>query len=157
MNASRNARAHGVETYIYGYTASNKQAAALAARENEGVSAKDLVLNDLRAHAHELESLKVAENVLAQLLNVNRMRHIGVKRMPFYVIAKTEMPSILVEVAFITNAEEEKKLRSSWWRRNVAKLISQGIIESKSLLLKKGGQSKKANFLLTRKLSASII
>ncbi len=48
-------------------------------------------------------------------------------RAPFYVLAHSNMPAALLEIAFITNKEEEKKLKETDFRNNVAKAICYGL------------------------------
>ncbi len=135
MNSSRSSRAFGTETYIYGRKSSSMSASEIAERENEGQSLKEIVLDGLRAATYETRSLMAAEEVVAEL----KKRPVGltvrrVGRMPFYVIAKTQMPAMLIEVAFISNPSEEAKLKNSWWRQDVALAICQAINNYRELI-----------------------
>jgi N-acetylmuramoyl-L-alanine amidase len=56
-----------------------------------------------------------------------RVVNLGVKRAFFYVLINTEMPSILAEVGFISNPEEEKLLRTGSYRQAVAEALFEGI------------------------------
>jgi len=58
----------------------------------------------------------------------------NIQKAPFYVLAHADMPSILVETAFISNQEEENKLRDPYWRDKMAKAIAEGIISYKNLV-----------------------
>jgi N-acetylmuramoyl-L-alanine amidase len=46
---------------------------------------------------------------------------------PFYVLAKTKMPAVLVETAFISNPQEERLLQDSTWREKMARSIASGV------------------------------
>jgi N-acetylmuramoyl-L-alanine amidase len=51
-----------------------------------------------------------------------------VQRANFYVLARVDMPSILIETAFISNPKEEFKLRDPQWQDTMAKSIVDGIL-----------------------------
>ena len=51
-----------------------------------------------------------------------------IEQAPFYVLARVNMPSILVETAFITHKDEEKKLQDPEWRDKIARAIADGIL-----------------------------
>jgi len=53
--------------------------------------------------------------------------NLGVKRAFFYVLINTEMPSILAEVGFISNPDEEKLLRTEAYRQSIAEALYQGV------------------------------
>ena len=59
------------------------------------------------------------------------VKDLGVKEGPFFVLHDTNMPSILVEVGFITNSREEKRLRKSAYLDRLAASIARGIHEFK--------------------------
>lgn len=56
------------------------------------------------------------------------IRSNGIKGALFYVLVNCDMPSILVEVSFITNPRDEKRLRNSAYLREIARGIADGII-----------------------------
>ncbi|GIX06636.1 MAG: hypothetical protein KatS3mg115_1039 [Candidatus Poribacteria bacterium] len=128
-NASENRAASGIETYVYNNEASDARARRLAARENLG---NDFSLNfifaDMRQRALAPYSLALARAVHGSLIRDNGEsvdRH--VRRGPFYVLFYTTMPAVLVEIGFITNSQEEARLRSSAYQRQIAEAIAQGI------------------------------
>ena len=51
------------------------------------------------------------------------MRNLGVKQAPFVVLIGAEMPSVLVEIAFITNPQEGKLLKSGAYRQKIAQAL----------------------------------
>ena len=61
----------------------------------------------------------------------SHVKDLGVKEGPFFVLHDTNMPSILVEVGFITNSREEKRLRKSAYLDRLAASIARGIHEFK--------------------------
>jgi len=60
-----------------------------------------------------------------QLTSPNR----GVKQAGFYVLVGASMPNILIEIGFLSNPTEEKKLRTSSYRQEIADAIYKAIIE----------------------------
>ena len=134
-NASLNRGASGVETY-YLNLAKTEKAAQLAARENgtslEKVSLLQAILFDLMANYKLNDSAHLAEEVQKSLykkLNGHYpgTRNLGVKQGPFYVLVGATMPSILAEVAFISNETEEVRLRDKAFLDLAADGIVDGI------------------------------
>jgi N-acetylmuramoyl-L-alanine amidase len=75
------------------------------------------------------ESLQLAHAVQGSLVDTVKpvKRQVGVKRAFFYVLINTEMPSILAEVGFISNPDEEKLLRKDSYRQALAEALYQGV------------------------------
>ena len=78
------------------------------------------------------DSLQLAHAIQGSLVdNVKPIQpqvvNLGVKRAFFYVLINTEMPSILAEVGFISNAEEEKLLKTDSYRQKIAESLYQGV------------------------------
>ncbi|MFQ5427713.1 MAG: N-acetylmuramoyl-L-alanine amidase [Thermodesulfobacteriota bacterium] len=137
INASRKRSATGVETYILNLSTS-EEARRLAARENatttRGISDLEFILRDLVKTAKTNDSVKLASSVQGKLVTRLRRKYSGikgngVKGAPFYVLVGTRMPSILVEVSFISNSREEKRLRSAKYLKEVASGISTGVVD----------------------------
>ncbi|MDW7646225.1 MAG: N-acetylmuramoyl-L-alanine amidase [Desulfuromonadales bacterium] len=134
-NASPSRKAYGIETYYLNFS-KNDKAAALAAREN-GTSLKEvgdleLILFDLMANAKINESSRLAAEIQNSLVNVlsknySKVKDLGVRQGPFYVLLGATMPSVLVETAFISNKMEESRLLSDKYRDRTVAAISQGV------------------------------
>jgi N-acetylmuramoyl-L-alanine amidase len=140
VNANRKRNARGIETYIQGLQASDREAMATAARENamstkrlsELDSEIDKILKDLKQDNKLEESLQLAHTVQASLVDTvmpvqKHVVNLGVKRAFFYVLINTQMPSILAEVGFISNPDEEKQLRKESYRQSIAEALYQGV------------------------------
>jgi N-acetylmuramoyl-L-alanine amidase len=84
---------------------------------------RDNKLEDSLQLAHAVQGSLVDTMEPAQPHVVN----LGVKRAFFYVLMNTKMPSILAEVGFISNPEEEKLLRKDAYRQKIAEALYQGI------------------------------
>jgi N-acetylmuramoyl-L-alanine amidase len=111
-----------------------------AARENamstknmsELKSELDRIFADLAKDDKLEESLQLAHTVQASLVDTvkpvqGHIVNLGVKRAFFYVLINTEMPSILAEVGFISNPDEEKLLRKESYRQAIAEALYQGV------------------------------
>ena len=135
-NSAEDQRAHGFETYLIGV---NKNAAAVrtAARENavlalEGSDIQTLTDEALIkatitqasfASGSERFAALVQEEMNKRLQSKDR----GVKQAGFYVLAYTSMPNVLIELGYISNPSEEKKLRSSQYKDALATSIYRAI------------------------------
>jgi len=127
-NANRNRHATGSEVYVYSSKASDKVASIAARFENEDVNYMDFLLNDLSHVAYRQRSFALAEEVDKRIRDRMGQKIRRTEQAPFYVLARVQMPSILVETAFISNPSEEKKLRDPEWRARMARAIADGIL-----------------------------
>lgn len=137
-NASPQRKTKGIETYLLNWT-DNDEANRVAARENE-ISLKKMkemsrkmdelggILGDLERQIKRDESINLAHQIQNSMITIldNRENH-GVKWAMFFVLFGARMPSIIVEVSFISNPEEEKLLSESSYRLQIAKAIAKGI------------------------------
>jgi len=138
-DAFRDRRVQGSSVYVISRRgASSEMARWLAARENAadlvgGVSLDDKddllaeVLLDLAQSATLEVSNQVADNVLAEMKHVGKMHKKRVQRAGFVVLKSPDIPSLLVETAFISNSSEEKRLKSSKHQQRVARAIMNGV------------------------------
>jgi N-acetylmuramoyl-L-alanine amidase len=118
--------------------ATSASARYLAKKENEsdligGVSLniKDPVLArtllDLSQTATINDSLKLGKAVLGQIGNINKLHKNHVEQAGFAVLKSPDIPSILVETAFISNPEEERKLNDDEYQDTLVTSIFEGI------------------------------
>ena len=134
-NAAPRRSAHGIETY-YLDSSHERHTLRVAAHEN-GVPAGRLdplqrTLAGLRVSQQGDLSADLARSVHGEVVArvQDRHRHVpdlGVKRGPFYVLFLSSMPSILVEVGFLTHREEARRLRSADYGALLAESIAAGI------------------------------
>ena len=141
VNAAKRLSAHGIETYHLG-VANSDRAEETAARENGELvySVNELpvqrILADMLSTTKINDSGILAVHVQERLHSwvkkkYSNVKDLGVKKAPFFVLHDTKMPSILVEVGFITNSREEKRLRKSAYLDSLAVSIARGIHEFK--------------------------
>jgi N-acetylmuramoyl-L-alanine amidase len=155
-NASRDRRAYGIETYFLNL-ATDEEAIRVAAMENatstKNISDLQKILYDLMQNAKINESSRLAAYVQSSMIGhlknkrYSRIKSKGVKQAPFYVLLGAQMPSILIETAFISNARECKRLVSPKFQERLAEGIVEGIrsyikATSPTALFKKPQQSR---------------
>ena len=138
-NASPKRSTSGVETYLLNWT-NDREAMRVAARENqislEKMKAQQselgMILASLKRESKRDESLKLAHYIQRSIVtglsrHYRGIRNLGVKQALFYVLVDADMPSVLVEVGFISNPREERLLRSSRFQKKTAESIAAGI------------------------------
>ena len=139
-NASGNIKTRGVETYFLNFAAT-ADAAAVAARENAPSgrtmsSLPDLVkaitLSNKREESRDFAAQ--VQRALFRQLRTASMRNLGVKQAPFVVLIGAEMPSILAEVAFLTNRQDQQLLKRASYRQRIAEALLNGILRYQQTL-----------------------
>ena len=135
-NAAEDRRASGFETFLIGPN-KNEAAVRVAARENavlelEGTTGKKLTNEDLiqatiAQSAFASKSEQFASMVQKEIKKRVQSRDRGVKQAGFYVLMGASMPNVLVELGFISNPSEEKKLRSPQYRDQLATAIYRAV------------------------------
>jgi N-acetylmuramoyl-L-alanine amidase len=136
VNASANTAARGIETYFLNFAA-NPEAEALAARENASAArtmaslpdiVKAIALNNKIDESRDFASI-VHAALHERLRTIDRStKDLGVKQAPFMVLIGATMPSVLVEISFLTNRDEAALLRSDSYRQQVAQALLDGIM-----------------------------
>ncbi|MBU4186402.1 MAG: N-acetylmuramoyl-L-alanine amidase, partial [Proteobacteria bacterium] len=135
-NAARSRRAFGIETYFLNL-ATDDESILVAARENatstKNISDLQTILSDLMQNAKINESSRLASHVQTALCkclkknNYSRINNKGVKQAPFYVLLGAQMPSILIETAFISNPKECRRLINPKYQEQLCEAIVDGI------------------------------
>ena len=138
-NASKKRSVRGIETYFLNWT-NEDQAMKVAARENgiplwkmkKQQGGLQMILQDLARNNKKEESKKLAyyvQNAMVKALkkDYRRIEDHGIKFALFYVLVGAEMPSILVEISFVSNREEERRLANNRYRDKIAEAIAKGV------------------------------
>ncbi len=132
-------RANGASVFALNLVGANKEAARQMQQREVGpvsvggVSLHDKdkvlasVLFDLSQNAALSASLDVGERVSLQLSKVAKMHTKSVKQKELFVLRSADMPSILVETGFISNAAEENKLRDTGHQGRLANAVLAGV------------------------------
>jgi N-acetylmuramoyl-L-alanine amidase len=143
INAHNNSNADGIEVY-YLSTAKTDGARAVEALENsvvydyeggeEAVKKYDdlaFILADMAQNEHLEESYQQSMKLQQYLVNETESRDRGVKQANFYVLRGAFMPAVLLELGYITNKAEEKKLKKSAYQDMLVNAIFKGIKDFK--------------------------
>jgi N-acetylmuramoyl-L-alanine amidase len=132
-------RANGATVYVLSLKgASDEAAKRLAKRENAEIRVGDVslsdkddvlasVLLDLSQNAALGASLDVGADVIGELARIGKVHRRSVQQAGLIVLKSPDVPSILVETAYISNPSEEKKLRSSSYQNKLAGAILLGV------------------------------
>lgn len=140
-NASKNRSARGCETFTLG-AGSSAEALAAAKYENEVILKEEnfeatyngfnpsstesyIIFELLRGHDME-KSVSCAEHIQNRMVTRSKLHNRGVSSAGFLVLHQTAMPSILIELGFISNSTEEKMLASSSGQEKLVKGIFEG-------------------------------
>jgi N-acetylmuramoyl-L-alanine amidase len=135
-NASHDETARGIETYYLNFT-SNSDALEVAARENASSQEAVHQLQDLIKKIAMTEKIEesqdfarqVQREVYSRVTKVSgAQRDRGIKKAPFVVLIGANMPSVLAEISFLTNPNDERLLKRSDYREKIANALYQGVL-----------------------------
>jgi N-acetylmuramoyl-L-alanine amidase len=126
----------GVETYFLSPDPTDAEAKMLAQLENGGPEAVPLprssdavtgILNDLALGQARNDSAALAQIVQQHIVRGTRATSRGVRQAPFLVLSGTRMPSVLVEIGFISHPREGRMLSRDRYQRRVAQALADGV------------------------------
>lgn len=135
INSARNRTGRGIETYYLSF-AKSAAAEELAARENaiSQATMKDLnnlvkaiATNSKIDESRDFAGIIQRSNIQGLSSEFQGVLDRGVHTAPFYVLIGANMPSILTEVGFISNAEEERWLKSDDYQEKLAESLLEGV------------------------------
>jgi len=135
-NAHKQPAVRGIETYFLNF-ASNPEAEAVAARENATslqtmgtlpAIVKAIALNNKLAESKELATLLQSQLVRRMRTQSAATKDHGVKQAPFVVLIGAQMPSVLTEIAFVTNRPEAGLLKQNPYRQQIAQALKDGVV-----------------------------
>lgn len=139
-DAFTNSKVRGASVYTLSRRGASSEAARLLAKNENaadlvgGVSLADkddvlaIVLMDLSQTATKEASKNVAAKILKNFKAIGRLHSKNVQKAEFMVLKSPDIPSILIETAFISNPSEEKKLKSSRHQAKMANAIYRGVL-----------------------------
>jgi len=138
-DAFRDRKVRGATVYVLSSKGAVDEAARrLADRENEALGEVSLngkektlaeVLLDLSQDASLSASIGVGDEILAEIGQITKVRKKRVQQAPFLVLKSPDVPSVLIETAFISNPRDEKNLASATYRDKLARAIYAGITD----------------------------
>ena len=138
-DSAHSSSAHGISVFTLSETASDKEAAILARKENDAdlLGGPDLALEDPDAagalvRMFQRESMNQSARFAAAILKEIRGLPGGDKRghrfAGFAVLKAPDMPSVLVEMGFLSNLKDEANLKSKSYRRDLSRRLTKAII-----------------------------
>lgn len=136
-NANANRKMRGVSTYFLG-PGKTDEAREVANLENSVIrmenesryadlTQENFILSAMAQNVYMKESQELADMVQNEVARTCGLRDIGVLQAGFYVLWGASMPNILIETAFISNADEERLLRSKSFQQNQALAIYRSV------------------------------
>ncbi|OGD09353.1 MAG: hypothetical protein A2Y86_02625 [Candidatus Aminicenantes bacterium RBG_13_62_12] len=152
-NGSYKKSSNGSETFFLSLNALDEEIRRLAYFENTQAELEDriaareeeqdvlrMILWDMAQAAHIRQSSRLAELIQAELNALLGTANRGIKQAPFKVLTEVACPAVLVEVAFLSNPDEERRLVSEGFQNNVAQAIYQGLVSYIRLYPPEGGR-----------------
>lgn len=139
VNSAHATSASGIETWVFGEPL-NPNLLERAIRENGGGAEGQALTDEARAAANDIAttilreaqlnySLALADTVQSSLVSATGAPDRGVRQNLFYVIRNARIPAILVELGFVSNAEEGKKLATDSYQNTLAQALADGLLE----------------------------
>ena len=142
-NANDNHSANGIETFVMGLNKSEANLAVARAENSAMLKEADYKANydgfnpnspeaaimfSLYSSAYLKNSIMLADKVQKNLIGTTKLLDRGVKQAGFWVLYKVSMPSILIEMGFLSNVDDEKYLAQDANRTKVSKSIYQAFL-----------------------------
>lgn len=146
LNSSLGSGAHGAETYFLANRATDPRAASSANVENaasgddsdladpSALQDLQLMLWDLAQSRYLEQSQRLANMIQGELNQALDLKDRGVKQAPFRVLVGAAMPAVLVELGFISNPDEEKKLQDAGYRAQLVDALVRAVGHYKDLV-----------------------
>ena len=156
-NASKNKSANGMETFTLGVSRS-KENMEVAMLENSVILLEDdyekkyegfdpnstdsYIMFEFMKDQYMDRSISCADLIQQNMINASKRNNRGVRQAGFLVLRATTMPSILIELGFISNKEEEKFLNNSDNQTKICKAIYQAFTDYKHDIDKRNGKAE---------------
>lgn len=153
VNSSPDSRARGAEFYFQNQLAPDEESLFLASRENEQDSSTsgrrevtpDLpvqalkpevktILFDLLRNHRIMDSSLLTKTLRESWQGEQRARRHSIRQAPFYVVSSVHIPSVLIELGFITHSSERQKLTRTAYQEVLAGSIYEGLVNYKELM-----------------------
>jgi N-acetylmuramoyl-L-alanine amidase len=158
-NSNPSSRVKGMELYFQNSLPPDEESLLLAAQENHDERAQVLksqglsvdtpskksdvlaIVEDLHRQYRAKSSLAMTQLLSKSWQESENSSHAVIRQAPFYVVSKTSMPSVLIEVGFLTHPEESKKLASPAYQQEIAQKIYKAIGQYKEMMDNLEGQA----------------
>lgn len=135
VNASPRSGAKGIETYFLNPRYNGQGESQIAQKDQTSFKDRDSlqrILHDMRLASKIEESGRLAHIIQSSLVRALKEEYpdivdLGVKQAPFYVLIGAQMPSVLVEISFLSHPDEEARLARGDYRERIAQGLLEGI------------------------------
>ena len=140
-DAHKSRKVRGGSVYVLSERASEREAERLSILANRGVAplggglkgaGKDGVVQDILIDLAQRDTMNssafLAKSIIKEMDKVTHMRRTDILFAGFKVLKAPDIPSILIELAYMSNPEEERKLRSAAFQEKLATSVARGII-----------------------------
>ena len=136
-NANRVRSLNGFEVYYVSTSVSDSKRALSSAKstplylEKAYISGRSQVLKailwDMIYTQSRAESIELSQAICRSMDDSAGVKVIGVKSAAFQVLRGSSLPSVLVETGFLSNSDEERKLKNSYYRQKIAEAVADGV------------------------------
>jgi N-acetylmuramoyl-L-alanine amidase len=136
-NSSASATPRGIETYFVSLEATDEISSEVARRENDALGSNTpasprldplaAILGDMTVNEHVRESSGFATLAQQELARVDSVASRGIKQAPFVVLMGVRMPASLVEIGFLSNADDERMLLTDKRREAIAEALTRAV------------------------------
>jgi N-acetylmuramoyl-L-alanine amidase len=147
-NSSPDPKSQGMELYFRNELEPDQESLRLASQENQEAETEEFalkknkragdlqsILQDLKRSANSLKSYELSWHILRHWnVPFSKARNQAIKQGPFHVINQQDYPSVLVEIGFVTNDKEAKRLMSADYQKEIARSIYAGLKDFKETL-----------------------
>ena len=150
-NSSRDRRAKGAEFYFKNLMSANEEVYFLTSMENQGAPKEDIlppqfehkskvvqtILEDFHRKQKTRLSSELAKAFYSNWEVQKKRKSAAIKQAPFFVISNVKVPSVLVEVGYLSHKKERRLLKDSNYQKEIAKSIYKGLVSYKHQIEKK--------------------
>jgi N-acetylmuramoyl-L-alanine amidase len=153
LNSSTDPRAHGKEFYFQNQIPADEDALFLASKENAEMQAEGaandsnakltpegdvkLIVDDLKRNNRIRSSGELSKILFQEWSDLGHAGSLGskpIRQAPFHVVSLVTVPSVLVEIGYITNAQEGPLLATDAYQSEIAKSLFEGLIKYKETM-----------------------
>lgn len=136
-NAINDDSVHGFETYVFGNSEVHSDHTACihnhlisdTKEKNTSLTMAEMILGNITSASLTSESVSLATNISDQVSNYTEIKNRGLKQARFKVLKNARMPSVLLEVGYLTNAGDRRLLNSESGQEKLADKIALGILQ----------------------------
>lgn len=154
LNSSPDPRAHGTEIYFQNQLPADEEALFLVSRESADEETNDThsskssepisvqtdlkrILEDLRRNERIRSSGELSKVLYETLTRKGQGPKLGsraIRQAPFHVVSEIDIPSVLVELGFLSHPQEGPRLKQPDYQRELARLLAEGLVKYKESL-----------------------